>query len=154
MELILKKVNKLIYWLNWRGHFSVGPVTVFGANAMDWHMSIVTKKWGYVCMSLPVLARIKKVTPHTPTGYFGYYLQWYFYVSPNSTPWACTFYRGNEPQSWKEKLRAEIRYRNLGHNFNTSNNYDKLRAINIKYESFTMWDTEIRAIKQYNGSTF
>lgn len=57
----------------WDGHFSIGPITVFGANAMHWAVNVRTKL-GYFCFHPPV-----KNWP------------WKFYISKNATPWAAVF---------------------------------------------------------------
>lgn len=59
---------------NLGGHLSLGPVTVYGENAMHWAVNIRTR-WGYLCFSLPFRC-------------FGKRWPLYFYVSPNATPWA------------------------------------------------------------------
>lgn len=57
-----------------------GParITIYGANAMHWAINVWTKRWGFVCF-------------HPTTRTFGGRWPWYFYVSPNATPWAATF---------------------------------------------------------------
>ena len=52
------------------GHLSVGPLTIYGFNAMHGAMNLKTPL-GYVCLKLPSPDR-----------------GWYFYVSVNATPWA------------------------------------------------------------------
>lgn len=42
------------------GHFTLGPLTVYGANAMDWAVN-VKSRWGYICFTLPTLRRFVKV---------------------------------------------------------------------------------------------
>lgn len=59
------------------GHVSLGPVTIYGANAMHWAVNVRTR-WGWVCWRLPL-------------PYGGQWWPLYFYVSPNATPWAATF---------------------------------------------------------------
>ena len=83
------------------GHVNVGPVTVFGENAMHWGVTIVTQKWGYVCFRLPIPS-------------FGRWWPLYFYVSPNATPWASTFYIG---PSRTERTASVLRRNKYGHNF-------------------------------------
>ena len=63
------------------GHFEIGPITIYGENAMHWAINIETK-WGYVCFRLPVRC-------------FGKWWPLYFYISPNGTPSAATFKIGN-----------------------------------------------------------
>jgi len=60
------------------GHIAIGPVTIYGENAMHWAVNIRTKRWGYVCFRLPLRC-------------FGRWLPLYFYCSPNATPGAATF---------------------------------------------------------------
>lgn len=59
------------------GHISLGPVTIYGANAMHWEINIRTR-WGFVCL-------------HPTTRTFGCRWPWYFRVSPDATPQAATF---------------------------------------------------------------
>ena len=68
-----------------RGHWMCGPVTVYGWNAM--HIAINIRMFGtYVCF-------------HPTVRVSGYWWPWYFYISPNATPWAATigFGPGYEP---------------------------------------------------------
>lgn len=120
------------WWENFMsGHISIGPITIWGANAMCWAVTIHTKRWGYICFSLPSLRR-KKAKLYN-----------YFYLSPNGTPWACTYYRGGNK---KEVIRAQIRKMNFGHNFDTQipKNYDRLRCLNEKFEWFEITDYDMR----------
>lgn len=56
----------------------IWPLTVYGMNAMHFAWNLYTKRWGWICFR--------------PTTYhFGSWWRWYFYVSPNATPWAATF---------------------------------------------------------------
>ena len=107
---IKEKINYLSYrfWSKFfGGHISIGGLTIFGSNAMDWAVNIRTKKYGMVCFTLPSITRFR-----------GGKLNWYFYCSPNGTPWASTFYIGS---SRTEGVRAKIRYFAFGHNFDAWN---------------------------------
>lgn len=137
---INKPYPTLSWWTNFMsGHINIGPITIWGANAMNWTVNIHTKRLGYICFTLPAIARFrrdrytKKLT-----------CQWYFYLSPNGTPWACTFYRGSDRY---EKIRAEIRKLNFGHGYNSTKNYKKLRAINIKYEWLHVTEYDLERFK-------
>lgn len=82
-----KKYKSLSWWENFMGsHLSMGPVTIYGENAMHWAVNIRTNRWGYICFRLPLRC-------------FGRWWPMYFYISPDATPWAATF---SIPQ--KEKL--------------------------------------------------
>ncbi len=93
-------------WFEMGGHITIGKMTIYGANAMCWAVNIRTKKWGYICFTLPSIRRRKYKFGH------------YFYLSPNGTPCACTYYRGIDKN---ERIRADIRKLNLGHNFDANN---------------------------------
>lgn len=116
------------------GHLSIGRVTIFGANAMRWTVQIRTKRWGYICFTLPVTARY--MTRRDGSKWW----QWYFYLSPNGTPWASTYYRGCD---YEEKIRAQVRYLNFGHGFNVDKHYDELRALNNKFSWFRICDYDL-----------
>jgi len=61
------------------GHICIGPITIFGENAMHWGVDIRIKRWGFICFRLP----------------FRCFKRWwplYFYVSPNGTPQHATFW--------------------------------------------------------------
>jgi hypothetical protein len=60
------------------GHINLGPVTIYGENAMHWAVNIKTKIWGYVCFRLPVRC-------------YGRWWPLYWYCSPDATPQAATF---------------------------------------------------------------
>jgi hypothetical protein len=133
---ITKKYKGLSWWENFMGgHISFGPITIFGANAMNWVMEIRIKKYGVLCFTLPVIARWRK------NRYDGKkYFQWHIYLSPNCTPWACTFYRGNNKN---EVIRAQIRRLNFGHGFNPWLKSDELHALNNKFDRFSVDQYEI-----------
>ena len=79
---IHKKYKGLSWWENFLGgHFTIGKFTWYGCNAMMYAMNFHTKKWGYICFRPPNFCMGKYRSP-------------YFYLSPNGTPWACTFYFG------------------------------------------------------------
>lgn len=84
------------------GHVNLGPITIYGENAMHWGVNIATLKWGYICFRLPFRC-FKKWWPL------------YFYLSPNATPWASTYYRGDK----LKRALAEERLEKYGHNFDT-----------------------------------
>lgn len=101
---MMRQLHKGISWLHyvvrgrcyptrwqdrlWSGHWSRGPVTVYGANAMHWAVNV----WmlgHYWCF-------------HPTTHTFGSNWPWYFYISKNATPWgACYLRRGTH-----KKMRA------------------------------------------------
>lgn len=59
------------------GHLNIGPLTIYGYNAM--HVALNLRVFNtYVCF-------------HPTWKVFGYWWPWYFYISPNATPWAATF---------------------------------------------------------------
>lgn len=111
------------------GHLSLGPVTIYGSNAMNWAINIKTKRWGYICAKWP-----------TKTRSGGY--EWYFYLSPNATPWACTFYMGSDKD---EAIRAQIRKLNFGHGFKASdvNIYTRLYALNNRFYRFQIDEYDV-----------
>ncbi|AXH76552.1 MAG: hypothetical protein [Bacteriophage sp.] len=100
-------------------------MTIYGSNAMCWAVNTHTKRWGYICFSLPSIARKRSKQGH------------YFYLSPDGTPSSSTFYRGIDKT---EKIRAEIRKMNFGHNFDVNNDsvYARLRILNDKYGWFSV----------------
>jgi hypothetical protein len=79
--------------LNWierklGGHISIGPLTIYGFNAMHVAVNLYTKRWGWVCF-------------HPPMRCFGRWWKWYFYVSPDATPHAATYRIG--PGVWGDR---------------------------------------------------
>jgi hypothetical protein len=54
------------------GHVTIGPLTLFGANAMDWAVQIYVAALGVSLCAKPTTSR----------------RGWYFYATPNCTPWA------------------------------------------------------------------
>ena len=100
---IHKTYPTMSWWENFMGgHLSLGRVTIFGNNAMLWVVTIHTKKWGSICFTLPSIARYRSK------------MGWYFYLSPNGTPWASTYYIGF---SNREGAKAKIRKYHFGHGF-------------------------------------
>lgn len=116
------------------GHISIGNLTIFGSNAMNWAVNISTKKWGYICFTLPVASRFRR----DRNGKL--YFDWYFYLSPNATPWACTFYRGRNKE---EVIRAQIRKLNFGHNFDSSGLHNEVYTLNHKFSWFRVGEYDI-----------
>lgn len=97
-----KRYPSLSLWENFfSGHISIGRLTVYGENAMHWGVTFWTRRLGYICFRLPLRC-------------FGGWWPLYFYLSPNATPWASTFYRG---PNRSEKRMAPIRRERYGHNF-------------------------------------
>lgn len=118
------------------GHISFWGITVFGENAMNWAVNIRTKKYGYVCFTLPILRRLRnKGRSHR--------WDWYFYLSPNGTPNCSTFYRGSDKF---EEIRAKIRFLNLGHNFDTQKFQKHYRKINNDFHSLLLQDYDFDEI--------
>jgi hypothetical protein len=71
--------SQLPFWERYfGGHVNIGPVTIFGENAMHWAVNIKTTRWGYVCFRLPLRS-------------FGRWWPLYWYCSPDATPQAATF---------------------------------------------------------------
>jgi len=63
----------------WHGHINIGRrVTIYGDNAMHFAVNVWTHRWGYICF-------------RPSTRRHGHWNRWYFYVSPNATPWAATW---------------------------------------------------------------
>ena len=99
------KYESLSWWENFmNSHISIGPITIYGANAMCWAVNIRNNKYGYICFTLPSIRRKR------------YELKHYFYVSPDGTSGASTFYRGKA--DYGEQQRADLRRKYLGHRFN------------------------------------
>ena len=96
------------------GHITLGPITFYGNNAMHWGVTVVTRKWGYICFRLPFRS-------------MGRWWPLYFYASPNATPWAATFYFG---PSQCDKALAPLRRFKFGHNFSVAQYAGMLREIN------------------------
>jgi hypothetical protein len=115
---VTKKYKGLSWFENFLGgHLSIGGLTVYGENAMHWGVNIRTKKWGYICFRLPFRC-------------FGKWWPLYFYLSPNATPWAATYYVGTGHYAKKFKEQAVKRKVAFGHNFSTDKHWDELKKIN------------------------
>lgn len=73
-------MTRLQRWIDntFTGHRTLGPITVYGANAMHWAINISTP-WGYICF-------------HPTTRTFGGRWPWYFYMSRDATPHDCVFH--------------------------------------------------------------
>tara|TARA_R110000772_G_scaffold43995_1_gene101179 strand:+ start:7116 stop:7625 length:510 start_codon:yes stop_codon:yes gene_type:complete len=97
------------------GSISFFNVTIYGRNAMCWAVNIRTKKYGYVCFNLPIpmYGRINK---------------FYYYLSPNGTPQASTYYKFGKDN--EDKVLSPMRKECFGHNFNINLYRDELHHIN------------------------
>lgn len=132
------KYETMNWWENFMGgHLSIGPITIYGANAMCWTVNISTKKWGYICFTLPSIRR-KRYKFHS-----------YFMLSPNGTPWACTYHRGGNKQ---EAIRAAIRKFNFGHNFNTTKHSETLTCLNDKFSWFNITDYDLSQYGKFTNN--
>jgi len=78
-------------------------VTIYGFNAMHVAINIETRKYGYACF-------------HPPIRFYGRLWSWYFYLSPNATPWGSTLLLG-PAHSRIEKWEARGRFLKFGHGF-------------------------------------
>lgn len=96
------------------GHISFRNITIYGRNAMRWKVNIRTKKWGCICFNLPIPIE-------------GKIEKFYFYLSPNGTPWVSTYYIGKDIEV---KNISKLRNQAFGHNFDTDYYRDELRYIN------------------------
>lgn len=74
-------------------------------SAMHGAVNIWTERWGYVCMK-------------PPTYVYGRWWPWYFYLSPNATPWAATLILGRDSPRYEKRL-ARIRRLLWGHGYST-----------------------------------
>ena len=98
-----KKYPSLSFWDNFfGGHIDVFNICIYGENAMRWAVNIKTR-FGYICFRLPFRC-------------FGEWWPLYFYISPNATPRASTFYRGSNPY---QKKNAAKRRKKYGWNYDT-----------------------------------
>jgi len=106
-----KEYSGLSWFENFMGgHLNLGPITIYGENAMHWGVQIWTKRFGYVCFRLPFRC-------------FGDWWSLYFYLSPDATPSSSTFYIGrNKTQRKLSKIRRVI----LGGHNKTSKDGHKL----------------------------
>jgi len=78
---------------HWGGHWSCGPVTIYGFNAMHVAINVWIKRWGYLCF-------------HPPMRVYGRWWPWYFYVSRNATPWAATILIGPGVREERRERRS------------------------------------------------
>ncbi|SNR91440.1 hypothetical protein [Hymenobacter mucosus] len=127
--------NKLGDWVfsykrpKWfRDHIDLGKrVTIFGANAMHFMVTVRTKRWGVVSF------RLISFDKRFPLS---------LYCSPNGTPWACTYCVGLGPH---EKIRSLMRRLNFGHNFNSWDDatYEQLRKLNDKHDYLTKYKSDL-----------
>lgn len=121
---IHKKYKGLSWTENFMGgYLRLGPITIWGANAMNWVVNIETNKFGVICFTLPVFSNLNRM---------------YFYFSPNGTPWASTYYIGYDKS---EKIKAKLRKKYLGHNFNTNLAYRINQFIikDLNIRTYLMW---------------
>ena len=84
------------------GHLRIGPVTIFGFNAMHWATNIRTGTWGYICF--------RPTTWSFVSGWNG----WYFYISPDATPQMAWVAFGpgvsRENKAWAARRRTTTDY--------------------------------------------
>ena len=79
------------------GHIVIGPLTIYGFNAMHVALNLKTR-WGYLCF-------------HPTIRFYYANWPWYLYLSPNATPWAATWGVGpgidREDKAAIKKRRAQ-----------------------------------------------
>lgn len=84
----------------------IGPLTAYSfRSAMHGAWNVSTRRYGYVCFK-------------PPTYVFGKWWPWYFYLSPNATPWGATLIVGREYDRG-EKRMARLRRVLWGHGYDT-----------------------------------
>lgn len=87
------------------GHITIGPITIYGLNAMHCAIEIWTKRYGYIVATPPLY-------------WHGRWWPSHIFFSPNATPWAATFMLGKFDYSTKaEMVAAKWRQLYLGHNY-------------------------------------
>lgn len=59
------------------GYVKIGPIIIYGFNAMHIALNIRTRRWGYICF-------------HPTIRFYNWKFPWYFYISRNATPWLAT----------------------------------------------------------------
>jgi len=111
------------------GHVNLGPLTIFGANAMHWTVQLRTPR-GYLCF-------------RPTTRSFGGYWPWKLYWSPNATPWAMRW--GIGPGIDSEDKRA-CRLRRMGECHCAVSNMRELcpsnvHAVKFEVDQFEPGDT-------------
>jgi hypothetical protein len=83
----------------------IGRVLIYPLrSAMHGAVEVWTERWGYVCFKPPTRA-------------FGRWWPWYFYLSPNATPWAATLVLGRDPEIRMERRMAALRRVLWGHGY-------------------------------------
>ena len=126
------------------GHITVKlfgrSVTVYGINAMHIALEISTR-WGYVCF-------------HPPFRWYGHWWPWYFYISPNATPWASTMAIG--PGVSKENKRgARIRRAIYGIGYSCSGlSYQQIRLDQIDFLFISQQVGELNELREWLHNTF
>lgn len=69
-----KKYPSLSFYENFlSGYWTIGPIIIYGENAMHWAINIRIKGKGYLCFRLPLRC-------------FGRWWKMYLYLSPDATP--------------------------------------------------------------------
>ncbi len=118
---ILEKIKKRL-----DGHITIGPVAIYGFNAMHVAVNVWTKRWGFICFH-PSLRFLRKYAPWM----LGENWPWYFFLSPNGTSWASTFAIG--PGIDKDtKIDALRRYAAWGHGYDVD-------RIDVQAEAAVFW---------------
>lgn len=126
------------------GFISIGNVIIFGANAMNWTVQISTKKYGYICFTLPVLARWRRLENINKKVF-----RWYFYCSPDGTPSSSTYYIGSN--KW-EGVKARIRKLVFGHNWRGEENRERNYILmnNFDWQYLKEYDLESLTLRWKN----
>ena len=82
-----------------------GRVTIYPLrSAMHGAINVWTKRWGYVCFK-------------PPTYVYGRWWPWYFYLSPNATPWGATLILGRDRGMHADRRLARLRRVLWGHGY-------------------------------------
>ncbi len=82
----------------------IGPITVYRDYAQCWAVKLHTRRWGWLCLRLPIYSC--GVLPGPA-----------FWASPNGAPWAATIFKGGSPKEAHYRVQADQRRMLLGHNF-------------------------------------
>lgn len=100
------------------GHRNCGPLTLYGYDtAMHFAVNLWVRWLGYVCWHPETRWK------HLEDGDEPIEWPWYFYISPNATPWASTFALGPGVEK-KDRETARIRRRKFGFVYDTDVLFD------------------------------
>lgn len=109
----------------------LGNLTIYNNNSHFTWGHLYIGRYKFFCFWFPTI-----------TGWKNKDRRWHLFLSPNATPWACTWYIGDNKD---ERIRARIRRHNFGLVYKPDGElYERLYSLNNKFDRFYVEEYDVK----------